>query len=492
MRPNSFIQLGLFAVLLAGLSGVAQAQTAIETIPSGLTLKGSRCLFGNCVQPQTLSIQPSAAIANVEVVALPFTRTDGLSVPTAILPGQLPIRQVAAQRALIIPFTFDPNLLPSGEFKGELLITYDGGSRRVPVVVQVKDHWLGPLALLVVGVILGMVVSAYRDQGRPRDQVIVRLGQLRSQILNDAEFDRAKSFQEWIQDHFVDVETALQNRQFATAETAVVEAETLWIKWRKGREDWIELMAYHQQLTQQLTQLSQAGMIEFTQILTRQMNDVMKNMAKAEGPEQLRDQLEAIAKQIYHYSLVLPKLTQLLKLAQSLPDQEAPLKEKAQALQQQVTHMRPIDLNANIQPQLQEILGAMEATEQQIEGAIAQAKPLVPSQPRSPGMENVGRGAATEMFSVPFAIAPAVRPVSLEQQVVKAGQRLRLFGATSYAIAVLFLAGAGFLELYGDKPTFGAMPWRDYFSLLAWGFGAEATRDAVTKTVKNWQLTGVK
>jgi hypothetical protein len=62
----------------------------------------------------------------------------------------------------------------------------------------------------------------------------------------------------------------------------------------------------------------------------------------------------------------------------------------------------------------------------------------------------------------------------------------------SYVIAVVFLAGAGFRQLYVDQPTFGANPWKDYFALLAWGFGAEATRDAVTKVVQGWGLPGFK
>ncbi|MEL6458578.1 MAG: hypothetical protein AAFQ91_10065 [Cyanobacteria bacterium J06621_15] len=49
----------------------------------------------------------------------------------------------------------------------------------------------------------------------------------------------------------------------------------------------------------------------------------------------------------------------------------------------------------------------------------------------------------------------------------------------SYAIAVALLAGAGFRQLYANQPIFGANDWSDYFSLLAWGFVAEATRDAI-------------
>jgi hypothetical protein len=41
--------------------------------------------------------------------------------------------------------------------------------------------------------------------------------------------------------------------------------------------------------------------------------------------------------------------------------------------------------------------------------------------------------------------------------------------------------GSGFNQLYVENPTFGANPWKDYFALLAWGFGAEASRESIIK-----------
>jgi len=67
-----------------------------------------------------------------------------------------------------------------------------------------------------------------------------------------------------------------------------------------------------------------------------------------------------------------------------------------------------------------------------------------------------------------------------------------VFNWIGYAIAVILLAGAGFGQLYVAQPTFGGNRWTDYFALLAWGFGAEATRDAVTKVVRDWKPPGLK
>jgi hypothetical protein len=460
------------------------AQTSIEATPSSLTLTATRCLpWEDCRQQHTLSIQPSENITNLEVVPLPLTRTDGRNLPAAALQPTLTTPQVSADRAVSIPIAFDPNQLPSGEYSGDILVTYQGGSQRVPVVIRIKDHWGLPFGILLLGVILGMGVSNYREQGQPRDEVLVRVGRLRTQMLSDGELERVKPFQDWIGDDLIDVETALQNQKFEEANGAIARAESIWIKWRKGRSDWLELIRYQEMLLQQV---KRSGLdTPFTQILIRQLNDALKHMPKLEQPEQLREPLEAIARELAQYAQVMTKVAKLEVLAQT----DSTLKQQSQAWRQQVEQMNPVNVTdaASLQT-IDTVLAEMRHLEQEIDGAIATAAPV------SRGMERVGRAPeiSSEIFSVPFRVAPTVRPLSLDQQIETAGQRLRGFLWTSYAIAVIFLAGAGFNELYVDKPSFGATPWRDYFALLAWGFGAEATREAVTNSIRNWRSSEEK
>ncbi len=64
--------------------------------------------------------------------------------------------------------------------------------------------------------------------------------------------------------------------------------------------------------------------------------------------------------------------------------------------------------------------------------------------------------------------------------------RQRMFTWFTFLVAVVLLAGTGFGELYYGNPTFGS--WEDYFALLAWGFGSEASRASITDMVKGWGL----
>jgi len=63
-------------------------------------------------------------------------------------------------------------------------------------------------------------------------------------------------------------------------------------------------------------------------------------------------------------------------------------------------------------------------------------------------------------------------------------QRLQIFSIAGYLTTIAFFAGTGFNQLYLESPTFGANGIKDYFALIAWGFGAEATRSAITNAIR--------
>ena len=56
-------------------------------------------------------------------------------------------------------------------------------------------------------------------------------------------------------------------------------------------------------------------------------------------------------------------------------------------------------------------------------------------------------------------------------------------------VSLILLVGAGYIQLYESKPTFGANCWADYFGLFVWGFGVEASRSAVTDWLKGFNLS---
>ncbi|NBD36726.1 MAG: hypothetical protein GVY30_12115, partial [Chloroflexi bacterium] len=149
------------------------AQVGVEISPMQLTIAGMR---GQRVS-RTLLVRSAEDITGLRAVALDLQDTEGEKVlPADAIRVALSDEEIVAQSALTVPLTFDLTSAPSGEFVGELLFSYDGGSFSVPVTVHIKDQPYLAFAILLAGVALGVGVSQYRAQGRPRDEILVRLG----------------------------------------------------------------------------------------------------------------------------------------------------------------------------------------------------------------------------------------------------------------------------------------------------------------------------
>ncbi|MCA9997456.1 MAG: hypothetical protein KDE56_16975, partial [Anaerolineales bacterium] len=72
--------------------------------------------------------------------------------------------------------------------------------------------------------------------------------------------------------------------------------------------------------------------------------------------------------------------------------------------------------------------------------------------------------------------------------IAQASVRLAIFRWGGYIIAIIFLAGAGFTQLYLANATFGSSPWIDYFALAIWGFSAETSRAALTDLLSKFGI----
>jgi hypothetical protein len=270
---------------------------------------------------------------------------------------------------------------------------------------------------------------------------------------------------------------ALQGERWEEAQNAVKQAEMIWSKWIKGRTDWLAQLAYRDELNERLQDMNPS--IPYVQTVRRHLEDAVREAPDLDSPRQLRDRLEELAQQLNRYIQLQTKMKQLSNLLTQLPADQAVLwQPKVQSLERQMDSLQASDLTKETNLQTE------------VEGALAEITQLVLQQE---GTGATAKGLPKLGLTMPLlAPAPSVSSLTWEERASGASQRLKAFTSGSYVIAVVFLAGAGFNQLYVDQPTFGANPWKDYFALLAWGFGAEATRDAVTKVVQGWGLPGLK
>ena len=462
-----------------------KAEPKVTITPSNLTVVGTKCpVFFDCpVLKRRLVLQTNQAIANLQILSLDLDRTDG----TTVLQGSainpiLSTTSVEPNQPLTIPVEFNLNDAKSGEFSGVLLAIHSDGQLVIPIIVRVKDHWLGAIFLLLLGVMVSIGMSAYRTDGRNRDEIVVLVSRIRTQMKADPEL--VKSFQVKINGYLIDVDTDLMNKRWDEAKQAVAKAQTTWDKWRKSREDWLALSKFESSLIDSLKNLTPDA--PYVQTVGSYLENIKRQTADKENPEQLRKELNDLRQQLVRYLGGEAKLERFDNLRNELTgsaQQEQALRDISQYLQQELNNLSPTELEA-FQRWEQEIDNELK----QLDQAIKQQQ--ISNNEAQSNLSITSRGvSSTYPARLPNPV-PDVQPLQLNP--VGSARNLFLFQLLSYTIAIFLLAGAGFRQLYVTQPTFGANLWTDYFALLAWGFGAEATRDAVTKTIREWKLPGLK
>lgn len=477
---------GLF-ISTVSLLLAAPVLAEITITPINLTVVGTRCLIVNigCTSiTRSLLLNTDQELTNLRVQSLDLSRKDGVNVlPTNAIAPTLPTDSVQSYQFVSVPVKFDLSEASSGEYDGVLLIAYEGGQLTYPITVRVKDHWCWPLLVLVLGIGLGVGVSAYRTDGRTRDEILVQVGRLRNQMRYEAEL--APSFQARIAAYLIDVETALENKRWEAAQQAVAQSQAVWDKWRKGRDDWHAQLKYQAWLVQYLDEEVPNPDVPYVQAVRSQLADTVREIADKESPQQFRESLQSLQQQINRYLKGQTRLQQFKQLiAQLPPEKQQPLTLNFQTFEQGLDTLLPTDEDT------------FKRWQQEIDSFIAQSIPLIEQQAFTKPAD-IRRSLATakrlddNVISSRLApVPPVAHPVPVDEPIRAARKRLRWFNWLSYASTMGLLAGAGFTQLYAGQPTFGANGWSDYFALFAWGFGAEATRDAVTKVVRDWQNPG--
>ncbi len=463
---------GLILPVLYFLSPtVANAQVETTLQPNQITITGNRL---EKQPPRQIFVQTNNPIQDLRVLILDLNRRDGTTVfPASGIVANKQNFQTIKPNQMLIPLEFNLSQAPSsGEYNGTMRLSYTGGELTLPITLQVKDFWLLPVLVLFLGTGLGILVSVYRAQGRPRDEILVRVGQLQTQIQEDIEFGKIAGFKQYIEGCLIEIKMDLQTEKWEQAIATLEQAENIWKRWVKGRSDWLQQFDYCQQIRQQLEDKNPND-LEVKAIL-RNLEATINDAPELETPEQFRERLEKIYQQMNQ--LVLETQKQDLKaLIAKIPlEKQNSVLSQFQKLEEKIGSEPPANFT-----QFKRLTAELNDLKEQVEQLDDQ------SSPRSGISKNpLGMGGISS--------PPPTHSTNSTPEITKAGVRLKLFTGTSYAIAVIFLAGAGFSQLYIDNPTFGANPWKDYFALMAWGFGAEATRDAITKVVQSWNLPGLK
>lgn len=479
-------------------SNVALAEAGMKSQASQITVVGSRCLFptpicqSSDLQHRELVLQslqsdsgekpsvsnqssPFKVIRDFRVIPTDLERKDNLAiVPAKWLKFEAdPKREVASKKYVSLPLRFDLKQVPmSGEYGGSLIVEYSDGELTLPLVLKVKDSWHLALLILLIGVVLAQLMAVYQAEGFDRDDVMVKVGQLRSQMRldsdgNTSEHNTAKVFQIKSESYLVDVNNFLDNKAWAEARKSLLEAQTVWSRWQKQRSGWVALCEYVQQefVSDQLLVGSVAG-----RELKFEVDRINREMADYETPQKFAETLKPLkenVQRVLESIRVIGKVNYLRMESGTSGDR----------WKQQV-----IDLEDQLNTIGLENAEGLKTLGENAKKLMAEMNTVLPKSTTRSGGNWVGG-------SIVLRGVPIVQALSFTTERQRATWRLQAFRVLGQGVAIGVLSWAGFQQLYTGNPVFGANA-SDYVSLLAWGFTAEVTRESASKILQRFKLPG--
>ncbi|MGL4650627.1 MAG: hypothetical protein ACRC1H_14560, partial [Caldilineaceae bacterium] len=404
-----------------------------------------------------------------------------LTVPataTTVNPGDT----VGAGVPLAVDLTVSIGDARSGRYTGQALLVGGGAEAAVTLEVSVKDRPWWPLITLLLGVVAGMAITWYRQQLGPRDRLLVAVDDL----LREADRDdllrsdgRAAAFRQRIDLHAGDAGAAIRSGAFEGAQRHLALGRRTLDLWRRERPGWLQALDRRDALASQLGALDaepaetsafvrdlQAGLeIALPGLLEQAVSGPLAEESGALAPR-YDNALRTISEWAARYAAFGARAEEVRAMLQSAPPADAqPMRAALAELEELYAAMRPLSVGddaaqANVMAgELRKLAAAAQA--------LADAETQELAGPPRPTIEQT-----PEPTAAPWR--PLDAALSEPQRVAQARLRNWVAWGLGFVVAAGLLGGAGFQELYVDNPIFGARRWFDYFTLLAWGLGAEA------------------
>ena len=293
---------------------------------------------------KSLRLTTDTDITNLVLTPSDLEREGGAArIPAAEVKVTGVTTPLVANQAIKLDIEIDGGVLKtSGAFTGTLLVQYDGGSQLIPISVQVKAEAWGAWIVVVLGVGIGTFLSIYQATGLPRDELLVRVSELRERMRGETA-PQAERFKTYAESRLLAVETGLRNKQWKGAEASLVEGQAVWDRWHGYKQDWIQQIAYLNTL---------AGNQEiagaYAQVVRSQLNAIAAQLATCETPQALADQLTPVREQISRYQQGKNWLDKLFDLFDELDEsaQSQGWERKREFLEDEFKALDPKDTEA--------------------------------------------------------------------------------------------------------------------------------------------------
>lgn len=410
-----------------------------------------------------------------------LTTSDSNSViPATKITVDLPADQIAGGEMLTAQLTINLNEVPAGAYSGQVLwVTGLGDVVSLPVMVNVRHGPGASIAILTIGVLLGLGLSAYMVQGKPRDEFIVRVAAVRQAIKDDTALE--ESFGPRLSSILDEAESSIRTAQWEETRAALAHAEKIVRRWRDARPQWIAQLAYlSSELLPRLPEVNNKEAALTLRKLRHQVEEIQGEAADFETPAKLRNRLFEVEETLARFRAVEQRLTEIgnIRVEAKVPS------EVSERWGQQ---------EGELQRRLYALIPEDEQDWKQLEAdVLALAKQVTQDIQEHKDVTSVlvARGRLTDALRPilpPGLYLPEGESISPEAGQI-AHQRLLNAWLITYILGGMLLVGVGYSTLYALQPTFGAHWMADYLALLTWGLGAQTTLGSVVNLLKGWDV----
>ncbi|WP_179137872.1 hypothetical protein [Candidatus Entotheonella palauensis] len=457
--------------------------------PSEMTINATT---GDRVQRHILLRETTgeANISRLRAVPLQLLETNRQNaIPASQVQVNLPQEQVSGGELVKAALAIDLGQVAAGAYTGHVIFTAEPNLLlTLPVRVNLRHGWFWPTLVVVVGVLLGLGISAYRTSGRRRDELIVRIAELRETLDDDRALQ--EGFGSKINSLVEEATAAVRRANWEEAEQSLTAAEQLISKWRSAPQDWANQLQYLRRdllkpLNQQIDHLSVEQVPRAIRILSHRVQDALSNAADFDTPRSLRERILELEQKFIKFNYFQERIKRLgtwraeLDSGSSRPD-DATRDQWTRAEQDLSERLRLIGLDT--EEEWDELERDIKAQEDTLASYREQQ-----NDDRAGTILTRSSSAEAMALTQPDALLPALVQVNIRNPQA-ALWRLQVFHIMTYLLGGLLLSAVGLNTLYVNKPTFGANLLSDYLSLLLFGLGAQTTFSSVAGMVQNWGL----
>lgn len=431
------------------------ARSEVLVTPESLNISGR---YGSS-ESRFLLLQAEEEVSNLEIISLDLERVDGQQVVSAdAIQADIPETQIQDGGAIKVLLTVDLSKASSnGQFQGMVLLKYADGQRLIPLTVNIQARPWWPALILLAGVLIGTTLSDYRNQGLNRDELVLAVGQLRTQIRTAQSLTEQtipEPFVRRIQTYLIDVETSLVSQEWVKAKSQLALAQSIWNKWQREPENWLAELDYYTTLATEVNNIGEE--IFYGRALQSNLKDVYRQIPDFKQPVEFQENLKNIGEKIDRFNDGENKIKLLFQDKKHFddPEEQSNWELTVTDFRQQLHSLDPASSEA-----FEHWLTNVQTVTANFANSSKSVKPNEAEAMRSRAVQDAG---ATKV-----APPPNITPIGLSKPAKVARWRLRLFNWSSRSVVIIFLSWAGFSELYVNQPTFGIQPLSDYFALLA-------------------------